>query len=431
MVSKRTGASLDAEYSVIGCLLIDPSIAGELFAVCRETDFTRPELQTLYAAARQLFFEGRPVDAVTIRASAGKEYEPLMMECMSVTPSAAGWRAYVDTAQEQTRLYRMRELGAMLQDAGTSEQARELIDKAAKVLTPQADDRISTASELVAAFFAGQAEEVEFINSGIGKLDKRVYTEMGDMIILAGRPSSGKTALALQMASAIGKKHRVGFFSLETSAKKIADRWVSNQCMINFGDIKRRTMSPSDMECAVQHKGALCALNFEVVKAAGMSVQDILQISRMRRYDVIFIDYLQLVRGRGKDRFEQVTSVSVDLHTMAQDNGITVYALSQLSRGGAGDAPQLTDLRESGQIEQDADAVFFLYLADADKKDSDRILRVAKNKEGGLGEIQLVFDGAKQTFIEYMEEPQKHTKIPHYKREKQNDPPEQQAIHAV
>lgn len=417
VIAPKATASLDAEYSVIGALLIDPSIAGKLFAVSHSADFTRAELQTIYNAAHSLFVAGRPVDPVTIRAAVGVEYEQLLRDCMEVTPAASLWRTYVQTMQEQTRVQRIRELAAQLGQVVTSGEARDLIVKAGNILTCDVDDRVASAEQLVQIFFMRQTQKPEFISYGIGRLDKRVYTELGDMIVLAGRPSAGKTAMAIQMASVMGSKYRVGFFSLETSREKIADRWIANQCMINFSDIKHRKIAAQDMERVVLRKNELAKMNFEVVKAAGMTVDDIADYALTRRYDIIFVDYLQLVRGRGKDRYEQVTNVSAGLHTLAGDHKITVVALSQLSRNGAGAKPKLTDLRESGQIEQDADAIFLLYLADEDDPQSDRYLLVAKNKEGGLGEIRLVFDGAKQGFIEYMEEPKRFTKLPHYKRQ--------------
>ena len=136
-------------------------------------------------------------------------------------------------------------------------------------------------------------------------------------------------------------------------------------------------------------------------------MQDILTTALARRQRIVFIDYLQELRGRGRDRFEQVTNISLDLHTMAQEHGILVVALSQFSRAAASRAdaaPTLTDLRESGQIEQDADAVLALYLdPDEDAPADDRKLRVLKNKEGRLGEFSLSFDGQHQLFAEYMD----------------------------
>ena len=399
-------ATLDAEYSVIGCLLVDPTICGELISLTREVDFTVPELRTVYRAAVRLFNAGRPVDAVTIRGVCGTEYNDLLMQCMEVTPTAFGWRAYISAMQEQTRVTRLHELAAQLADARTSKQARELLGEANEILSEK-NASIVTMEQALVGFFTEQGEKRRFISWGIGRLDRRLYTDYGDFVIVAGRPSAGKTALALQMAAYMAQQASVGFYSLETSPAKLTNRLVSNRCIVDFGRINRREMNQDEWIRAAKGKTELAALQLEFVPASGWSVQDILSTALARRHKVVFIDYLQQLRGRGRDRFEQVTNISLDLHAMAQTHGILVVALSQLSRASASRndaAPTLTDLRESGQIEQDADAVLALYInPDEDAPLDDRKLRVLKNKEGTLGEFSLSFDGTTQTFAEYMD----------------------------
>ena len=400
-------ATLDAEYSVIGCLLVDPSICGELISLTREEDFTVPELRTVYRAAVRLFNAGRPVDAVTIRGVCGTEYNDLLMQCMEVTPTAFGWRAYITAMQEQTRVTRLHELAAQLADVRTSKQACELLSEASDILSEKKSSGIVTMEQALVGFFTEQGEKRRFISWGIDRLDRVLYTDYGDFVIVAGRPSSGKTALALQMAAYMAQQASVGFYSLETSPAKLTNRLVSNRCIVDFGRINRREMNQDEWMRAAKGKTELAALQLEFVPASGWSVQDILSTALARRHKVVFIDYLQQLRGRGRDRFEQVTNISLDLHAMAQTHGILVVALSQLSRASASRndaAPTLTDLRESGQIEQDADAVLALYInPDEDAPLDDRKLRVLKNKEGTLGEFSLSFDGTTQTFAEYMD----------------------------
>ena len=400
-------ATLDAEYSVIGCLLVDPTICGELISLTREEDFTVPELRTVYRAAVRLFNAGRPVDAVTIRGVCGTEYNDLLMQCMEVTPTAFGWRAYISAMQEQTRVTRLHELAAQLADTRTSKQARELLSEASEILSEKNASSIVTMEQALVGFFTEQGEKRRFISWGIDRLDRRLYTDYGDFVIVAGRPSAGKTALALQMAAYMAQQASVGFYSLETSPAKLTNRLVSNRCIVDFGRINRREMNQDEWMRAAKGKTELAALQLEFVPASGWSVQDILSTALARRHKVVFIDYLQQLRGRGRDRFEQVTNISLDLHAMAQTHGILVVALSQLSRASASRndaAPTLTDLRESGQIEQDADAVLALYInPDEDAPLDDRKLRVLKNKEGTLGEFSLSFDGTTQAFAEYMD----------------------------
>ena len=400
-------ATLDAEYSVIGCLLVDPNIAGELLHLTREEDFTIPELRTVYRAAAKLFQTGRPVDAVTIRGVCGAEYNDLLMQCMDITPTSFGWRTYIAAMQEQTRVSRLQALAGELAEARTSDKARELLGQAGEILSEKNRTHVVTMEQALVQFFSEQGEKRRFVSWGFDKLDGRLFSDYGDFVIVAGRPSAGKTALALQMAAHMGRQDKVGFYSLETSTAKLTNRLVANRCIIDFAHINRREMTPEEWERAAKWKKESTESRLELIPASGWGVPDILSTALARQHRIVFIDYLQLIRSRGRDRIEQVTNISLALHEMAQTHGILVVALSQLSRAGtsrADAAPTLTDLRESGQIEQDADAVLALYIdPDEDAPADDRKLRVLKNKEGRLGEFSLSFDGSTQSFAEYMD----------------------------
>ena len=400
-------ATLDAEYSVIGCLLVDPSIAGELLSRTREEDFTIPELRTVYKAAVKLFAAGRPVDAVTIRGVCGAEYNDLLMQCMDVMPTSFGWRTYISAMQEQTRVTRLRTLAAELAEVRTSDRARELLGHAGEILSEKNRTHVVTMEQAVTQFYTEQGEKRRFISWGFDKLDGRLFSDYGDFVIVAGRPSAGKTALALQMAAHMGRQDKVGFYSLETSTTKLTNRLVANRCLIDFGHINRREMTPEEWERAVKWKKDLTESRIELISAAGWRVDDILHTALNQQHQIVFIDYLQLIRAAGRNRTEQVTNISLALHEMAQAHGILVVALSQLNRASTDRAdatPTLIDLRESGQIEQDADAVLALYIdPDEDAPVDNRKLRVLKNKEGRLGDFSLAFDGSTQSFAEYMD----------------------------
>lgn len=398
--------ALDAEYSVIGCMLVTPEIMGELLSITREQDFLRPELRTIYSAAAQIFLRGKKPDPVLVREAVGPEYNALMMDCMDITPSTANWREYVAIMQEQTRVAQFRALTMEFEKIDTTDDARALIARAGEILSTKNCSNVVTMEQALLTFAEEQATKREFLHWGLTKLDTQLYTDYGDFIILAGRPSAGKTALALQMAMHMGRQDNVGIYSLETGTNKLTNRMVANACTVSFSNINRRTMDEAELKRTIELRKKMLALKIDYIKASGMSVQDILATALARRHKIIFIDYLQLVHAKGKDRFEQVTNVSVALHEMAQANDILVVALSQLSRasnGRADRAPTLTDLRESGQIEQDADVVLALYEnEDDDAPAGERMLRVLKNKEGTLGEFPLSFDGDLQQFCEYM-----------------------------
>lgn len=398
--------ALDAEYSVIGCMLVTPEIMGELLSITREQDFLRPELRTIYSAAAQIFLRGKKPDPVLVREAVGAEYNALMMDCMDITPSTANWREYVAIMQEQTRVAQFRALTMEFEKIDTTDDARALIARAGEILSTKNCSNVVTMEQALLTFAEEQATKREFLHWGLTKLDTQLYTDYGDFIILAGRPSAGKTALALQMAMHMGRQDNVGIYSLETGTNKLTNRMVANACTVSFSNINRRTMDEAELKRTIELRKKMLALKIDYIKASGMSVQDILATALARRHKIIFIDYLQLVHAKGKDRFEQVTNVSVALHELAQANDILVVALSQFSRpqnGRADHGPTLTDLRESGQIEQDADVVLALYEnEDDDAPAGERMLRVLKNKEGTLGEFPLSFDGDLQQFCEYM-----------------------------
>lgn len=404
MVEKR--ATLAAEYSVIGALLLDPKIAGELFAATRESDFLRAELRTVYTAAREIFNRGRPLDPVTIRAAIGREYEPLLMECMDVCSTASAWKAYAEAMQEQTKVSRLRELADKLTQVRTSEEGRELIAAAMEATAEKQGAEIVSLSQGLETFALEQTTKRKFIEYGFSRLDSRLYSDYGDFVVLAGRPSAGKTALALQMATHMGRRAKVGFYSLETTPSKLINRIVSNRAIIDFGHINCREMTPEEWTRLNRLQREIAESDVELVHAPGWRVQDIMDCAIRRRHKIVFIDYLQELTGPGRDRFAIVTNISLALHAMAQERKIMVVALSQFSRASeARDGePSLTDLRESGQIEQDADAVLALYKNEADSAPADeRVLQVLKNKEGRLGKVYLDFDGSVQQFAEYMD----------------------------
>ncbi|MPN11222.1 Replicative DNA helicase [bioreactor metagenome] len=167
--------------------------------------------------------------------------------------------------------------------------------------------------------------------------------------------------------------------------------------------IKRNKLEEADYDAVAVIGSRHKAAPIQFFQAAGMTVQDIQAIAISNRLDIVYIDYLQLITGRGsRNRVDEVSGISMDLHRMAQSNGITVVALSQLSRpeksGESSRAPTMSALRESGQIEQDADVVMLLYKTEPEKANSPRELKIAKNKEGTTGKQELIFDGQTQTF---------------------------------
>ena len=185
-------------------------------------------------------------------------------------------------------------------------------------------------------------------------------------------------------------------FSLETKNQKIIERLFTTYAGLDFGKLKSRTLNDDELLKAAQDSIGASKLKLTVVNASGKTVAWIQSKALKLKADIVMIDYIGLIQAKGKSRYEMVSNISVDLHVMAQSLGITVVALSQLNRAGSG-APRMEDLRESGQIEQDADLIMLLHN---DKDKGEYTVIVAKNKEGITGAVPMRFDGAKQTFYE-------------------------------
>ena len=399
------GEYYEAQRSVIGSMLIDGEhVAGIVMHRSREEDYTG-EYKTLFRACRELFQAGKPVDAVTVADKVGRSSALFLHELMDETPTAANVEVYLDLLVEKSKLLRVQSLAASAVNCISLEEVQKLVEQQQRILGDRPGVKIVTMEQGLLNFYERQRQPANLVPWGMDKIDGTFRCEYGDFIVLGGYPSAGKTAFSLQLAWNQAKDKRVGYFSLETHPDKIIDRTVTAVCGVDFGRIKEHTLQDGDWREIEYRSSAMVGRKLEIIQAGGLSVVDIQALALAGRYDIIYIDYLQLIApdDRRRSDVEQVTQISKDLHVMAQTTGITVCALSQLSRpqkGGENEkAPGLHSLRQSGQIEQDADGVLLLYKEEPNNPRSHRCLKIAKNKDGEAGGIvYLVFDGAHQRF---------------------------------
>ena len=402
---------LDAERAVIGSLLIDEGIVRDVVAIVNPKDFLNPANRLIFQTARALFQTGSPVDAVTIRDRIGPDYNGYMMELMEITPTSANWREYAAMMHAQATLQRVRDLADKLATAVTLEDCRPLCADLGQLLSDGRKTDAWTMREMLDDFFAAQdpdAPAPEYVSFGMDDVDEGSFAELGDVVMIGGYPSDGKTALALMMAYHMAAKYRVGFFSLETGKRKVRDRMVSHVAQINTRNIKLRNLSEDDWSALAAKSADMVKRDLTVVPASGMTATEIQATSQAYGFQVIFIDYVQLVKpesDRRANRQEQMAGISMALHTFAQSSGTLVVELAQLSRqerSGGWREPDMHDLKESGQFEQDADMIFLLFRPnpkdDELDQEKNRILKIAKNKEYKRGRWPLYFDGEKQTF---------------------------------
>ncbi len=394
---------LDAQNSVVGSMLISPELVPKILSQVSDSDFSGGALAVVQAI-RHLFAAGSPIDSVTVRDKLGANYTSFIMQLMEITPTAANWQYYVDLCKKQARIVKLQEIGALLAAADTQEEQQALLEQAVAVNSARQGFKVISFQEALMEFIDRQSsgQKPTYLSWPIRELSDMLFVEKGDFVIIGGRPSAGKTAFALQCALTLSKTHRVGFFSFETGDKKLTDRQVSSICKIPFDNIKRYTMTPSNWNAVMSLAGYDAAgYKLDIIHASGMQADDVQALSRARQYDVIFLDYLQIISVGHSDRYNLVTNLSISLHRFSQSSECTVIGLSQLTRPGdksGSQSPTMSALRESGQLEQDADAVLLLYLEDEKNPNGRRVLKCAKNKEGERFKMLLDFDGKTQRF---------------------------------
>lgn len=394
----------EAQRSVIGSLVIDPgNTLGPVMDTVNPEHF-EGEYRTVFEAIRRCWLEQRPVDPVTVAAECGDGYVPLIRECMQLTPTAVNAEIYAKLVRQHSRLLTLRSTGAQLAGAVDEEDARRTLARAEELLSERDRQRVYSIQDLLGSFYMRMSgPKPKYLPWGIRALDEKLTAELGDLVILGADSSVGKTALATQFAWHMAARgYRVGFFSLETNAGKLTSRIVAQRSDLDMGAIKQADYADGDYRKVLELAKAAGGVHLEIVEASGFTAEDIRSCVVARRHQVIFIDYVQLVQGAGKDRPEIVTNASIALHTMAQDLGVTVVALSQITPADkskkARQAPGKEDLRESRQLIHDADIILMMSLQNAGDPSGLRWLNCAKNKEGELPSVCLKFDPEHMNF---------------------------------
>lgn len=420
-----------AQQSVLGSCLIDEGAVQTVLAQTTAEmfdDIHRP----LWQAISGLFLAGRTVDPVTVagQLEGTAVTRPFLMELMAVTPTSANVSAYLRELREVCRLRQVQEIGQQLSSVQQTEQAADLLGQLTALMSGRRASNVHTFLDLMGGFPEAHQQLPNYLRWGLPVLDQVLTIRPGSYVILGGYPSAGKTALALQFllsqASPPSGK-RIGLFSYETDEAKIRDRSVAHAAGYDLSDVLSKTTDQLDPERLLPRLRELSELPITVITANGMNVAQIYSLSAAHRFDVVYIDYIQLIRRNPRlPGHEAVAEISRQLQTMAHSTGITVVGLSQLSRPPRAvqpakqskkmmlgteevllpprlvpvQEPTMSDLRESGQLEQDADAIMILWRPYPESPDmTDRYLRIAKNKDGPSGgKVILRFDGAKQRF---------------------------------
>lgn len=388
---------LQAQYSVLGAVLIEPTLAPKMMVETQAADFSGA-CQTVYDAMRQLFTEGKPVDVVSVNAQLGGQYREFLMQLMQITPTAANLDHYISLCRDQARILAVRDIGQQLSAAECIDNARHLLEAGNSLMISSCGQKTVGMSDCLRAFMERPEGKPDFLSWPIEAFNSCLRVKPGKFILIGAEPSVGKTAFALQCAYHWAKSKKIGFFSLETDPETLFDRLMASVTGIPLERIQDGKITSEEWDCICQMSTAIISRGLDFIPAAGLSTADISAKIVEGQYDVIVIDYLQLIPASGASRYEIVTNVSIALHQIAQRYKVTIVALSQLSRSPDDHIPRNSDLRESGQLEQDADIIIMLKLEKQSEPSGPRKAFVTKHKEGELFMTILDFDGKHQTF---------------------------------
>ena len=424
--------SVDAEQAVLGGLMLDPNAFDRVADQLTETDFYRRDHQLIYRAIRELGEKNRPFDAVTLgewfdsqglaEQVAGGAY---LVELASTTPSAANIKAYAEIVRDKAILRQLIDVGTGIVNDGFQPEGRdsaELLAKAEQEVFAIAEagakgkqDFTPVRTALIEAFDVLQTRQasgggVTGLPSGYTEFDEMTAgLQPTDLVILAARPSMGKTTLAINIAeyAALKSKKAVAVFSMEMSASQLALRMISSVGRVNATRLRTGQLEDEDwsrVSSAIQLMRDVKvfiddtpALSPDVLRAKSR------RLKREHDLGLIVIDYLQLMQvpGNSENRATEISEISRSLKALAKELNVPVIALSQLNRSletRTDKRPVMADLRESGAIEQDADMIVFIYRDEYYNKENspDKGLAeiiIGKQRNGPTGSFKLKFFG--------------------------------------
>jgi len=429
--------SIEAEKSLLGCLMLDKNAITKVADYLTPKDFYKSTHQEIYQSCLELFEKGEPIDLLSIstrlkeknilKEVGGNSY---LTELINVVPTASHISNYAKIVQRKRVLRDLIDASHEISTLGynESEDTDLLLDKAEKRIFSIAQKSLSQNFIPVKATLEDAFERIDKLSkhqkglrglpTGFTDLDNILAGLQGsDLIILASRPSLGKSALALNIASniAINEKIPVGMFSLEMSKDQIIDRLISTYSGVDLWRLRTGRLSgegeDNDFSRIQQALGILSEAPIYIDDAATSNILQMRAMARRLQADkglgLVIVDYLQLMEPRNPNDqiVRQITEISRSLKGLARELNVPVLALSQLSRAVEQRSPQkprLADLRESGSLEQDADVVLFIFREDRYRPETTRKniadIIVAKHRNGPVGSVELYFDERRVSF---------------------------------
>ncbi len=429
--------NVEAESALLGSIMLRPDAINEIIDFVRDESFYSEKHRVIFRTMMELFSKSTPIDLLSLSSRLQEKNlldqvggQSFLAELANGVPSSTNAKHYSEIVQKKYMMRNLINAAEYISELGFDESAEleELLDQAEKRIFEvtnfsgvhkfvELKDTLSEAWERLDKLHNSK-DQLRGVPTGFKDLDSKLSgLQKSDLIILAARPSMGKTSLALDIARQTAVNHQipVGIFSLEMSSQQLVDRMLSSAS--NVDSWKLRTGKGLSLETDFAHiRTAMDTLSHAPIYIDDQPGNNILKMRSVARrlksekgLGLIIIDYLQLMvptNARHSDNLvQQVTEISRSLKHLARELDVPVLALSQLSRAveSRGGKPRLSDLRDSGSIEQDADVVMFIHREDKYNENSDRPniaeIMIEKHRNGPTGKVDLYFDDKKATFM--------------------------------
>ena len=421
---------LVAEQSLLGAIIINNDVLPEVLTVVRPRDFYEERHRIIFQAMLDLYDHHKPVDLLTLTAELKTQKKlgeigkaSYLAELSNFVPAASHAKAYAEIIERNSVRRRLISAGTQIAESAYEEDVNttELIGNAEKELFEVSDkivksDYVAMGELLVDAF--DRLEELHKnkgalrgLKTGFRDIDKKTAGfQKGDLIIIGARPAMGKTTFAQNLAYNIASINKKGvlFFSMEMAANEIIDRMISDVSGVDNWKMRTGNLSDEEFQKIGDALADMDEIPIYIDSTSSMTIMELRNKARRAMHDhdigIVIVDYLQLISGSNRyagNRVQEVSEVSRGLKILARELSIPVVALAQLSRNVTGrddPRPVLSDLRDSGSIEQDADLVMFLHRPDYYKQNQDDYeethiteLLIAKHRHGAVGKIELYF----------------------------------------
>ena len=432
LLQRKLPYSAEAEQSVLGCILIAPEKFSDIAGIVNSEDFYLQEHQQIFRAMQQLFLESRDIDLVTLidemvkhgisgSQEEAKNYIRLIAEN---TPAASNIKDYAKIVHDKSVLRRLINAAEAIAEAAYTEQgaASDLLDWAEQQIFDIAQknetrDFVHIKDALVNVYdqlhlLATDKEATQGVPTGFSELD-HVLVGMGksDLVLIGARPGMGKTSFALNIAVNVAKriKKTVAVFSLEMSVQQLVLRMLSAEGLVDSHTLRTGELQTEDWNKLATASAGLSECDILLDDTTGIKVTGMkAKLRRIKNLGLVIIDYLQLMQGEHhtENRVVEIGDISRSLKIMAKELNVPVIVCAQLSRGPESRTdkrPMLSDLRDSGAIEQDADTVMFLYRDEYYAKDPEKANTaeciIAKNRHGETKTVEIGWDGQYTRFF--------------------------------